>query len=68
MDEECEVNKYPTTYIFETSGYDQGINFIELIEQVADTITNAIGMSNEELQQICAYGIRCFKDIYKMEY
>lgn len=67
-DMECSVQKYPTTYMFETSGYNQEINFIELIEQVADTITDAIGMSNEELRRVRAYGIRRFKDIDKMEY
>lgn len=73
MDTECEekkrpTTKYPTMYAFETSGYDQEINFIELINQVADKISNAIGMSNEELRRVRAYGIRRFKDIDKMEY
>lgn len=62
------TTEYPTMYTFKTNGYDQEINFIELINQVADTITNAIGMSNEELRRVRAYGIRRFKDIDKMEY
>lgn len=73
MDTECSVKSYPTmdnktVYRFETNGHDQEINFIELINQVADKISNAIGMSNEELRRVRAYGIRRFKDIDKMEY
>ena len=73
MDTECSVKKYSTmdnkeVYQFETNGCDQEINFIELINQVADKISNAVGMSNEELRRVRAYGIRRFKDIDKMEY
>lgn len=73
MDTECSVKKYSTmdnknVYQFETNGCDQEINFIELINQVADKISNAVGISNEELRRVRAYGIRRFKDIDKMEY
>ena len=63
MDAECDVKKYQTVYTFEVSGRNQEINFIELINQVADEIDNAIGMSNEEVRRVQAYGIQRFRDI-----
>lgn len=63
MDEECDVKKYPTVYTFEVSGRNQEINFIELINQVAYEIDNAIGMSNKEIRRVKAYGIQRFSDI-----
>lgn len=63
-----EDKKVATTYAFVASGYNQEINFIELINQVASMIDNATGISNESLRRVRAYGIQRFKDIDKMEY
>lgn len=63
MDAECDVKKYPTVYTFEVSGRNQEINFIELINQVADEIDNAVRLSNAELRRVQAYGIQRFMDI-----
>ena len=62
-DAECKVKEYPTVYTFETSGRNQEIIFIELINQVANEIDNAIGMSNKEIRRVKAYGIQRFSDI-----
>lgn len=72
MDTEYPVKNYPTmdnktVYQFETSGYDVEINFIDLINKVADKISNST-LPNAELRRVRAYGIRRFKDIDKMEY
>lgn len=63
MDAEGDVKKYPNMYTFEVSGRNQEMAFIDLISQVADKIDNAIGVSNEELRRIQAYGIQRFRDI-----
>lgn len=68
MDAEFDVKKYPTTeypttYTFKTNGRDLEIDFIDLINQVADKIDNAIGLSNEEVRRVQAYGIQRFRDI-----
>ena len=34
----CPTTEYPNAYTFEVSGRNQEINFIELINQVADEI------------------------------
>lgn len=72
MDTESPVKKHPTmdnrtVYQFETSGYDLEINLIDLINKVADKISNST-LPNTELRRVRAYGIRRFKDIDKMEY
>lgn len=59
----CPTTEYPTAYTFEVSGRNQEINFIELINQVADEIDNAIGMSNEEVRRVQTYAIQRFRDI-----
>lgn len=56
-----------TTHMFETNGSGLEMDFIDLINQVAHTINNAM-LSNEEVRRVRAYGIRRFKDIDKMEY
>lgn len=56
-----------TTHMFETNGNGLEIGFIDLINQVANTIDGSM-LSNEELRRVRAYGIRRFKDIDKMEY
>lgn len=72
MDTESLTKKYPTmdnktVYQFETSGYDLEISFIDLINKVADKISNST-LPNKELRRVRAYGIQRFKDIDKMEY
>ena len=62
MDAECEVKKHPNIYQFETSGSDIEINFIDLIDQVADKI-NCSTLTNAELLRVQTYGIQRFRDI-----
>lgn len=61
-DEECEVKKHQNVYQFETSGYDLEINFIDLINKVADKISCST-LPNAELRRVQAYGIQRFRDI-----
>lgn len=56
MDAECDVKKYPIVYTFETNGYDLEINFIDLINKVADKISCST-LPNAELRRVQAYGI-----------
>lgn len=62
MDAECDVKKYPIVYTFETNGYDLEINFIDLINKVADKISCST-LPNAELRRVQAYGIQRFRDI-----
>lgn len=61
-DAECKVKEYPTVYTFETSGSDIEINFIDLINKVADKIVCST-LSNIELRRVQTYAIQRFRDI-----
>lgn len=59
---------FPIKFEFETSGRNPEINFIDLINKVANLIEFDSHMSNDQVKRVRAYGIQRFKDIEKMEY